>query len=60
MGDDPEEFADDEDREPPRLVTLGQRAEALEGERMLRELLSVGVDEDVRVDRDQWSSPSSS
>ncbi len=58
MGDDPEELADDEDREAPRLVTLGQRAEALQGERMLRELLSVGVDEDVRVDRDQRPSSS--
>jgi hypothetical protein len=53
MRDDAQEFAQDEHRQRPAAASFRQSNEPLGCQCMLRQLLAVGVDQDVRVDRDQ-------
>jgi hypothetical protein len=53
VGDDAQELAEDEDRQRPSALSFRQGDQPPGRQRMLRQLLAVGVNQDVRIDRDQ-------
>jgi hypothetical protein len=56
VGDDAQELAEDEDRQRPAGLSFRQGDQPLGRRRMLRQLLAVGINQDVGVDRDQERS----
>jgi hypothetical protein len=53
MGDDAKELTEDEDRQRPPAASFRESDQTPSRRRMLRQLLAVGIDQDVRVDGDQ-------
>ncbi len=53
MGDDAEEFPENEHRETPRRRPFSQATQRRESRRVLRRLSTVCVNQNVRIDRDQ-------